>query len=920
MSTRYPFYLLLIAALLPACQQSSDPSAEPVVVQPIAADAAGSEASTQPAVVDIRLPGDVIPTRYVLDLEIIPDQERFSGKLRIDVDIKRSLSTIAMHGRELNVTSAQLKLADGSSIQGTFHQTTEQGSAMLELESEVGAQVAALEFEYDAPFNEQLQGIYKVEESGHSYAFSQMEALSARLAFPSFDEPTYKTPFVTSVTTRSDYEAISNAIETATDDLGNGLKKVQFAPTPPLPTYLIAFTVGPVDVVEWTDIAPTEVRAHPLRLRGISANGKGKQLSYALKNTAGILSTLEAYFGTPYPYDKLDIVAAPDFRAGAMENAGLIIYRESLLLLDDNPPLWQQRAYASVHAHELAHQWFGNLVTMPWWDDIWLNEAFATWMGHKAVDQWNPDYHFDRKLQQRSMTAMEADSLLSTRQIREPVTNEDGVRNAFDGITYSKGGGVLAMFEAYLGEDAFRQGVRNHMQRFAHGTASVSDFIESLTLAAPDKNIKGAFESFLFQPGVPFLHLTLDCSGDQPSVALRQERYLPLGSAGEEPRSWQIPVCLSYAIDDQTRSQCVMLNQPAQSVVLEGTTTCPDWIMPNHDGAGYYRFAMDQQSLRSLSGAADKHLNVLEKMALADSLAAAMANGSLPVEAVLEALPKLIGASERTVVEAPIKSLITIIDHIVDAQSRPAAQAYAAALYEPRLAGIDGLNGAESPAEGALLRASLIDFLALHAEAPVTRAEMAAAGAAYLGFGGDGNIHADAVDPDLLVTALTVAGENADLAFYEHMLTHFNNSTNALTRGALLKGLGAVRDLALRQRSLDLALDDGLRVNEIRTLLQAAMSYQNREALWLWFVDNHQALLARYPPEALSRMPGTFDGYCSDHHVQRLFEFFDPLLEKNQNSRRTLTNTIEGEQLCVALRAKQQPGAVAYLRSLAIDE
>jgi alanyl aminopeptidase len=905
-----------LALILAACQQDADPNTQTTTEVKSGPETAIAESAAAEPLSEARLPGNVIPKHYRLDLVIVPDQERFSGHVVIEVDVKEALDAIRMHGQDLNVSHAEVVLADGASVAATLRQTSDHGAAVLELDRQIQPQPARIELTYDAPFNTRLEGIYKVVEDDRSYAFSQMEALSGRLAFPGFDEPAYKTPFLTSVTTRADYHAFSNAREVAVEELPDGMKRVQYAETPPLPTYLVAFTVGPVDVVEWEDIPATEVRDHPLQLRGLAAHGKGPQLRYALEHTAGILNTLEEYFGIAYPYDKLDIVAAPDFAAGAMENAGLIIYRESLLLLDDNPPLAQKRAYASVHAHELAHQWFGNLVTMPWWDDIWLNEAFATWMGHKAVDSWNPDYNFDRNMQLRAQGAMETDSLLSTRQIREPVNTDAEVDDAFDGITYSKGGGVLAMFETYLGEEAFREGVRQHMKRFAHGNATVFDFMESLAAAAPDKNVKDAFGSFLFQPGVPFVHVSLDCSGESAQVVLTQERYLPVGSAGDQPRSWEVPVCMSYGVDEQVREQCVVLDQPQQSVELGSAMTCPDWVMPNRNGTGYYRFAMDEAAVQALAGAADEHLNTREKLAFADSLQAAMGNGSLPAAAFLGAVPDLAVALERAVVESPLDVLVKIQDDIVDVRFREAAQAFAASIYGPRLARLSETGGAESEMEAKLLRAKLIEFLALDAEQDEVRAEMAEAGRAYLGFGTDEQIHDDAVEPDLLDVALAVAGEQADAEFYDHMLAHFQASTSSLVRRALLGGIGRVRDPALLSRSFDLILDESLRVNEIPTLLFAVGHFHNREAMWDWYVANLDLLLARLPEGYRNFMPVVGKLFCSEERAQELAGLFEPKLEELPGAARNLAQSLETMRLCASLKDSQQKSAEDFFSGL----
>jgi alanyl aminopeptidase len=898
--------LLSCLLLLGACSEEQSSSA--TVAQTPEASPVAAQPDSEPVG---QLPEGIRPLRYVLDFTIIPDDSHFSGHASIEVELAAATDLIWLHGQDLEVSQVRLISGD-TTMEASYSEHGKEGVAQLKFEQAVPAGTAMIEIEYRAPFNEELAGLYKVEESGQSYAFSQMEAIDARKAFPSFDEPRFKTPFQLTITTRAEYSAITNSRMVSSQLIDGGLQRTRFAETPPLPTYLIAFTVGPVDVVEWEAVPATEFRDHPLPLRGIAAKGKGEQLTYALENTAAMVIILENYFGTAYPYDKLDIVAAPDFRAGAMENAGLIIYRESLLLLDDNPPLQQQRAYASVHAHELAHQWFGNLVTMPWWDDIWLNEAFATWMGHKAVHTWRPEYHYDRNMQQRAMGAMDNDSLLSARQIREPVPSNDQIENAFDGITYSKGGGVLSMFETWLGEDAFKAGIRDHMQRFAHGNATVFDFIESLSRVAPDKDVDKAFRSFLFQPGVPFVEIELDCSGERAQARLSQRRYLPVGTEDSEEHNWSVPVCMSYGVDEQVREECVLLDAPEQTVELGSALTCPDWIMPNRNGAGYYRFSQSGPAMSALAEAAETHLNTREKIALADSLEAALNNGTLDANAFLSAVEDLASATERAVVTAPIGALNNIQYEYLDEAQRQQARKWARRIYGDRLARLADPKGAESAMEATLLRTALIDYLTLSAADPELTEQMIQAGHAYLGWGGDGKIHADAVEPELLNVALEAAGEQADGPFFEHMLEHLKKSDAALTRNALVAGLARVRDPALQLRSLELVFSDHVRVNEIPSLLFGGMVFHNRERTWQWVQENFDRLTEALPDRFQNFLPYVASGFCDPQQAAELTALMEPRLEQMPGAKRALDQSLEYIGQCAALRDHQAASARAF--------
>ncbi len=368
-----------------------------------------------------------------------------------------------------------------------------------------------------------------------------------------------------------------------------------------MPTYLLAFAVGPYEVVDYGEIPPNGIRDRSLPVRGIVAQGQAERVKYALQHTDGLLTVLEEYFGTPYPYRKLDLIAVPESFGGAMENPGAIVYDEYILLMDDESPLQQRRVYTYVHAHELAHMWFGNLVTPEWWNDIWLNESFASWIMYKAADAYWPEGEFDRQLLNNALGAMQGDSLASTRQIREPVKHNNEISNAFDSITYQKGGGVLKMLERYVGEEEFRKGIQLHMSRYAESTATAEKFIASVAEGSDRTEIEVAFRSFIGQPGVPLLSVSLDCeTGEQPQLTVSQQRYAPLGSridaaAGE----WQVPMCISFGVDGNKGSDCTFIAGKTETIALNAES-CPTWVHPNADGAGYFRFALDEAGWQAL--------------------------------------------------------------------------------------------------------------------------------------------------------------------------------------------------------------------------------------------------------------------------------------------------------------------------------
>ncbi len=904
---------LLALALVLACgprPQGSRPTtlapAEPPAPREEATVVPEGEPPTGP------LPRNVVPVRYRLGLTIVPDRDGFHGTAEIDVTVEQPTRHIWIHGNRLSIRSAVVTPAGKESIDAEWTQLDDEGVAVLRLRDVLPTGEATIRIEYDAPFNRALRGLYRVDEGNHSYAFTQFEATSARLAFPSFDEPAFKTPFDVSLTVRRDHVAVFNTPAAEETQVAEDLKRVRFETTRPMPTYLVALAVGPLDVVEHEAIPPSELRDRPIPLRGLATRGKGPQLAYALANVARMVQELEAYFGIAYPYRKLDIAAVPDFAAGAMENVGLITFRETLLLLGDDPPEWQKRAYHHVMAHELAHQWFGNLVTMPWWDDIWLNEAFATWMGQKVVQATHPEFRADLSRLQSVHYAMSVDSLTTARQIRQPIESNHDIRNAFDAITYRKGGGVLSMFEQWMTPEVFRRGIRAYMQEHRWGTATYADLLDALSEAS-GRDVATPFRTFLFQPGVPFLSVRVECGDDGSLVHLAQSRYLPVGSRGEGSPRWQFPVCIRYGAGSEPQTICTLVQEAEQPQPLD---ECPRWIHPNANGAGYFRFGLEAEQLARLRDEGWSHLNDREKLALTDSLSAAFDNATLAAADLYRSLEPLARSPIRPIATAPMKPLRFAHDRLVEQAQRPAVRAFARRLYAPvqRRLGWEPREGEDG--EVALLRAAVIDYLATFVEDRRTRREAVRRAHRMLGYGrrGDGQIHRDAVDANLVDTVLKVAVQEGDAAFFDHLLERLIASDDSLLRGQLLRALASVRDPELGARALALTLDERVRVNELWTVLTAQLRLpERRDAAWAWIEQNFDALAARLETGA-GHLPSFAGMFCSEERAAEVEAFFTERVNELPGGPRNLANALEEIRLCVAKVEAQQQSAREFFR------
>ncbi len=843
-----------------------------------------------------QLPADVVPTAYQLELTIIPELDEFSGKTRIDMDFSESKSHFYLHGEDITATKVLL-FHNGESFEGSYEQVDKTGIVRISSPRPLQGKVS-LEIEYSAPFNQALRGLYKVTESGNHYAFTQFEAISARLAFPGFDEPGFKTPFETTLIVPEGQVAISNTPELSTEVV-DGMKVVRFAPTKPLPTYLIAFAVGDLDVVEWADLPATDIRKRPLPLRGVAVKGKGDQLDYALEGTNAIVTALESYFGTPYPWAKLDIIAVPDFSAGAMENAGAITYRESLLLFDDTATPARKRSYKMVHAHELAHQWFGDLVTPAWWNDIWLNESFATWMAHVAMDMSEPEANFRRDLLSRGLGVMASDSLVNARQIRQPILSNDDIPNAFDGITYSKGGAVLSMFENFLGREDFRQGIRNYMEEFQYGVATADDFIRHLAAASttqPKDLVIESFNSFLEQAGLPLVEIASECKNQEVIIHLSQSRYFPLGSKGDHEQQWKLPVCLKMGIGDKGAQTCLLLTEKQQSFDLP--LSCPEWIIPNANSAGYYRFTMSQQDwTRLLANSGQQNTN--EMMAMLGSLSGAFNSGHLDVATLMSIAPELIASPDWQVATSPMSHMRFMYSRMADEGQKKALEERFAEYYSGRLQAT-GLETTEDRDE-AQLQSALVGFLAETAKQPELRGKLVEMAKAYTGFGTDGQIHPDAANPIIIGTALTVAVDDIGGDFVDHLRDLALASTDAVVRSRALTAIGNTKDPEKAAEILELAFSEDIRDNEVFTIIYPqAFMQETRDATWAWFQQNMDRILPRVPETSWGRMTFIGGAFCDLEKQAEVRAFFEQRINELTGGPRSLAKTLEGIELCVA--------------------
>ena len=868
-----------------------------------------SSAATDEPVPSLRLPADTRPLTESVELKLDPRQERYTGSVEIDVELAEPRGVLWLHGKDLHVGEASVTPAGGSAIAATWAERHESGVVALTLATAAPAGKARVHVAFDAPLATGQKGLYKTSEAGADYIFTQFEAIAARSAFPCFDDPGFKIPYALTLVVPADQHAVANTRELAHTVEGDW-QRLTFAPTLPLPSYLVALAVGPLDIVAAPDVPPNDVRERALPLRAITAKGRGKDVAYALAHTGEILATLEGYTRIAYPYDKLDIIAIPGKR-GAMENPGAVTFGEFLLLFEGSTaPIAQRRAYASVMAHELAHMWVGDLVTMQWWDDLWLNEAFATWLGNKAADLWDPRLQARLSLLRSIQGAMGTDGLVSARSIRQPIESTHDIENAFDSITYQKGGGVLSMFERWAGPDAWQRGFTAYLQKHSHGNATADDFLDAEN-AATGKDVKRAFHTFLDQPGVPFVEVSLACpAGAAPTVHLAQSRFLPLGSSGDAKRTWQIPVCIRYGQGDE-KTECVLLGEPEADFQLLGAGGCPSWIFPNADGAGYYRFALAPNDLANLRKNGMAALSIREKVAYANSLRAGYARGTTSFGEALDAQVPLASELDPAVAEEPMGLVAQARDWFYGDPLRAETERFARSVYAPaaKRLGWDG-KGDESD-ELRALRTSVLSFLAHTGQDPVVRAEARRRGLAYVK---GGVIHPEAVDPNLASLALSVVGEEADRATWDALRELFAKSVDEAERGRLLWAVCQAKAPELVAATLELVLDPTLRDSEVLSPLWARLTREEtQDQAWQWLRDHYDAVVARLPKHhGGAALVSTGQVFCDEAHAAEMEAFFGPKIEGIEGGPRTLATTLEGVRLCAKRRALQEPQARAH--------
>ncbi|MEO8286858.1 MAG: M1 family metallopeptidase [Chloroflexota bacterium] len=778
-----------------------------------------------------RLPQEVRPRRYDIALDARVGRPTFTGRVKIQVSISGSRTNIELHAFDL-LTLTEATLTTGNeTLKGEISQDAEREMARIEFGRPLPAGDATLEIAYDGRISPTLEGLYLAKDGPIQCLCTQCEETDARKIFPCWDEPVFKAQFAWTITTDAADTVLTNGPLLSVEESADGKSKTwTFAPTKLMSSYLCALVIG--------DIAGTQeevVNGIPIRVWAM--RGKEEMGRFAHEYTKKLLPFYEDYFQAPYHYDKYDQVAVPGFAAGAMENSGLVIYVQSALLMNPQTASWAaEKSIAHVIAHETAHMWFGNLVTMAWWDDLWLNEAFAEWMSFRAIDSLTPEYKIWNDAQGGKNTALAADALESTHPIYKPVQTPSEATELFDAITYQKGSSVMRMLENFLGADTFRAGLRTYMVEFAESNAAGADLWRHLAHAS-GQPVAEIMETWITQGGYPVIKVALEGTGANTTLRLSQRRFYSSPSASGEAQTWQVPLVIRYADGAGEHRQRVLMTGTEISLQLpvEGQI---EWLYANDEEIGFYRQNPDAAILKGVLANLDK-LSPVEQAGLLSDQWALTRNGTQGMTAFLDVLSAMTSLSDYTILENVVGRLHTVRTFLKEAGDEEALTNFKAWVAERLKAQMDEVG--YEPREGesqndAQRRISLVDAMASVADAPeaIEQATIWADREAE---------NPASVSPDLAGLFVSAAARNGDRARFDRNVQIYKDRINAAVSpqetSRYLYSLPAFEAPELVDATLALTKDGTIPQEAIGRVLRVLLSMSHsKEAAWLYIKDN----------------------------------------------------------------------------------
>ncbi|WP_084399984.1 M1 family metallopeptidase [Henriciella aquimarina] len=854
------------------------------------------------------LPQGVRPTLYKLDMDIDPRQSRFNGTVTIDLDLDRPATGVWLHGQDLQIRDVTVWSPGKEPEDGIWRDVLKSGVAWLGFPRPMGPGQVTVEIDYAAAFDANLAGMFRVDEQGRAYALAKSESIQARRFMPGFDEPRFKAPFDVTLTIPEEDLAIANTPEKTSEPVDDGKTRIAFKRSRPLPTYLLSLAVGPFEKVQGPSLAPNAVREVRIPLTGYTRVGKGEDLSYALMMTEPMVTFFERAFGLSYPYEKLDIVVAPEWPSGATELAAAITYRESRILYGPTSGPAARRSLLNIHSHELAHMWFGDLVTPPWWDDLWLKEAFSSWATGIVLSELEPEGGYGLDALAENLNAMRLDSLNSARAVREPITMNEDIRNAYDSITYDKGQAVIGMVDSYFGAETFRPALGRYLKRFEDSVADSPDFFEVIGEETDEPDLTKAFRSFVEQSGLPTVRAELVCEENKaPTVELAQSRYEPLGSPIEEERRWTIPYCMVTGAEEGAARHCEMIDGRTHSIRFEAMETCPAWIMPNAEGRGYWRFDMPETQWATLAVNFPK-LSGGEALTAIDSAMASYEAGGISLSALMAIVNAGAIRPERQVVRQAMRAYGGLAPLTVGDEAAEAGfQAEIMRVFRPRLEA----TGETDDENDRILRSRLESFLARDGKDRDLRTAFADAARAYVGMRSAEDTRK--LTSDDFSTALAIAMQEDGKPFLDNLLDSIASIDDPTFERAAAYAIGENNRPELVDDILELALSQQLGTRENYTIVQGQMRQpETRDRTWAWLQIHYPEFVDIIPGQRPRSTPRLASSLCSAEGIRELEKLFELYGSLAPGHERALSEAIESIQLCMAFRKAKTEDVQTY--------
>ena len=811
----------------------------------------------------------------------------FTGKESIDIVLREPSSAITLNAAEIKFVSVTADVA-GKTLTATVTEAAEKQQATFDFGQQLPAGKLKLAIDYTGILNNELRGFYLSKTAKRNYAVTQFESTDARRAFPSFDEPAFKAIFDVTLVVDHDDTAISNTNIVHDEPAAENRHAITFATTPKMSTYLLVFLVG--------DFKCLSGSSDGVPIRACATPDQVQYGAFALSAAEFALHYYNTYFGIKYPMPKLDMIGIPDFEAGAMENFGAITYRESDFLLDTkHASVGAQRRVAVVVTHEMAHQWFGDMVTMQWWDNTWLNEGFASWMENKPVAAWHPEWGMAEDVAADNQGTLDLDAQRVTRTIRAKADTPDEINEMFDGISYGKAGAMLLMVENYLGEETFRQGVHNYLAAHLYGNATAEDFWSAQT-AVSHKPVDKIMESLVAQPGEALLAFSSEKKGKSVSVAQRRF-FLDPDAKADTAEKWTLPVCMKTP----KAQDCAVLTDTSQDLA---TPKAP-FFFANAAGKGYYRTSYTPEMYRALLPHVENGLDAPERISLLGDEWALTRAGKSEIATYLDLVHALRSDANPSVIAAIAADLSSVYGRIAaNEDERAALSKWVSGQFAPALKAVGEPAQGDTPGRREL-RADLLTLVGGVGQDPEAIALARAVTERSLA-------NPDEADPTLFTAALAIAARNGDEDLFNRIQEASESAPNPQQRASALHALALFRDAALEKRALDYIVSGKVRNQDSAALIAVELnSVYTRDLAWKYIQENWEKVSAQFTTFSGAYVVGGMGNFCSADQLNDVTSFFAS--HKVAASERTLARAKDAINACVSLRAAQEPNLKSWL-------